>query len=163
MLLFMVPGKQQHGLYPNGKAKEEVFSHFYKGMTHRKFVQWGLGFADVAEAMLNRQMIKTLRQHQTKGHTVCVVTASIDEWVRPICKRLCVNTVLATRIEVSPDGRLTGRFLTPNCYGTQKVVRLLDTFPHRQSYKLYAYGDSRGDNELLAFADIGIRTKHPSA
>ena len=140
------------GLYPNGKAKEKVFSHFYKGTTHRQFVQWGYDFADVAEAMLNRQMIKILRQHQTKGHTVCVVTASIDEWVRPICKRLCVNTVLATQIEVSPDGRLTGRFLTPNCYGTQKVVRLLETFPHRQSYKLYAYGNSRGDNELLAIA-----------
>lgn len=141
------------GLYPNWKAKEKVFSYFYKGMTHRQFVQWGHDFADVAEAMLNRQMIKTLRQHQAKGHTVCVVTASIDEWVQPICERLGVNAVLATRIEVSPDGKLTGRFLSPNCYGAQKVVRLLDVFPKRQSYKLYAYGDSHGDNELLAFAD----------
>lgn len=143
------------GLYPNGKAKDKVFSYFYKGMTHRQFVKWGHDFADVAEAMLNRKMIMTLRQHQAKGHTVCVVTASVDEWVRPICERLGVNTVLATRIEVSPDGKLTGRFLTPNCYGTQKVVRLLDTFPHRKSYKLYAYGDSRGDYELLAIADKG--------
>lgn len=148
------------GLYPNGKAKEKVFSHFYKGMTYIQFVHWCHGFADVAEEMLNRQMIKTLQQHQTKGHTVCVVTASIDEWVRPICKRLCVNTVLATRIEVSPDGILTGRFVTPNCYGAQKVERLLDMFPKRQSYKLYAYGDSRGDNELLAIADKGFRNLH---
>ena len=145
------------GLYPNGKAKEKVFSHFYKGTTHRQFMRWGHDFADVAEAMLNRQMIKTLRQHRAKRHTVCVVTASIEEWVRPVCERLGVHTVLATRIEVSPDGKLTGRFLTPNCYGTQKVERLLDVFPKRQSYTLYAYGDSRGDSELLAFADKGIR------
>ena len=141
------------GLYPNGKAKEKVFSLFYKGITYEQFAKWGHDFADVAEMMLNRQMIKTLRQHQAKGHTVCVVTASIDEWVQPICERLGVNAVLATRIEVSPDGKLTGRFLSPNCYGAQKVVRLLDVFPQRQSYKLYAYGDSHGDNELLAFAD----------
>lgn len=143
------------GLYSNGKAKERVFSLFYKGITYEQFVKWGHDFADVAETMLNRQMIKTLRHHQTKGHTVCVVTASIYEWVQPICERLGVNTVLATRIEVSPEGKLTGRLLTPNCYGTQKVVRLLDTFPHRKSYKLYAYGDSRGDYELLAIADKG--------
>ena len=37
----------------------------------------------------------------------------------------------------------------------QEVVRLLDAFTHRKSYKLYAYGDSRGDNELLAIADKG--------
>lgn len=131
------------GLYSNGKARERVFSLFYKGITYEQFVKWGHDFADVAETMLNRQMIKTLRHHQTKGHTVCVVTASIYEWVQPICERLGVNTVLATRIEVSPEGKLTGRLLTPNCYGTQKVVRLLDTFPHRKSYKLYAYGEAR--------------------
>ena len=150
------------GLYPNGKTKEKVFSHFYKGMTYRQFMQWGRDFANVAEAMLNRQMIKTLRHHQAKGHTVCVVTASIEEWVRPICERLGVNTVLATRIEVSPDGKLTGRFLTPNCYGTQKVERLLDVFPKRQSYTLYAYGDSRGDNEMLAIADKGCHLSRQS-
>ena len=145
------------GLYPNGKAKEKVFSHFYKGMTYSQFAQLGRDFADVIETMLNSQMVTTLQQHQAEGHIVCVITASIEEWVRPICERLGVNTVLATRIEVSRDGKLTGRFLTPNCYGSQKVERLLDVFPNRQSYTLYAYGDSRGDNELLAIADKGFR------
>lgn len=148
------------GLYPNWKVKEKVFAHFYKGTAHKLFLQWGHDFAEVAETMLNRQMVETLRRHLVEGHTVCVVTASIEEWVRPVCERLGVNTILATRIEVSAHGTLTGRFLSPNCNGAQKVARLLEVFPQRQSYELYAYGDSKGDNELLELADMGFRIDH---
>ena len=73
------------GLYPNWKVKEKVFSHFYKGMTHEQFILWGRSFADVAETVLNPQMVETLRRHQKEGHMVCVVTASIAkitaDWV----------------------------------------------------------------------------------
>lgn len=141
------------GLYPNWKAKERVFSYFYQGTTHEQFIQWGRDFAYVAVTMLKAGAVKALQQHQAEGHTVCVVTASIDEWVRPVCERLGVDTVLATLIEVSPDGIVTGRFLSPNCYGAQKVARLLEAYPERPSYILYAYGDSTGDRDLLAFAD----------
>ena len=148
------------GLCPNGKVKEKVFSHFYKGTSYQQFKWWGCRFADVADTMLNRQVVETLRQHLAAGHTVCVVTASIDEWVRPVCERLGVGTLLATRVEIAADGTLTGRFLSPNCHGAQKVARLLEVFPQRETYMLYAYGDSRGDNELLAFADKGFRIGH---
>lgn len=49
------------------------------------------------------------------------------------------------------NGILTGRFLSANCYGQEKVNRLLEKEPERDSYILYAYGDSRRDRELLAF------------
>lgn len=145
------------GIYPNWKVKERIFAHFYQGTAYGQFVQWGRNFADVAETMLDSQMVETLRLHQAKGHMVCVVTASIDEWVRPVCERLGVSTLFATRVEVSADGILTGRFQSPNCYGIQKVVRLLRAYPLRHTYTLYAYGDSKGDNELLALADHGFR------
>ena len=60
--------------------------------------------------------------------------------------------VLATQAALAHD-RLTGRSLSPNCYGSEKVRRLLQRFPDRQQYRLTAYGDSRGDREMLAFAD----------
>ena len=148
------------GVYPNWKVKEKVFSHFYKETKYETFAQWGNDFAELAETMLNSQMVETLQQHLAEGHMVCVVTASIEEWVRPICERLGVRTLLATRIEVSSEGLLTGRFLSSNCHGAMKVTRLLEVFPCRQSYILYAYGDSCGDKELLAFADEAYRMKH---
>ena len=83
-----------------------------------------------------------------------IVSASIDNWVQlffsnpsnPLLK------VLGTKIEVV-DGHLTGRFLTPNCYGQEKVRRILALYPDRSEYHLTAFGDSRGDREMLAFAD----------
>ena len=151
------------GLCPNWKVKEKIFTHFYKGTTYEQFKQWGHRFTDFVEPMLNRQMVDTLKRHQAEGHTVCVVTASIDEWVRPVCERLGVSMLLATCIEVSANGTLTGRFLSPrsdmplgsskNCYGAEKAARLLEAYPQRQTYKLYAYGNSRGDREMLALAD----------
>ena len=148
------------GLYPNGKAKEKFFSHFYRGVNYEQFKQWGRDFAIVAQTLLNKQTVATLQNHLSAGHTVCVVTASIDEWVRPVCENLGVSTLIATRIEVSHDGILTGRFLSPNCYGPHKVVRLLELFPQRQYYQLYAYGDSRGDKDLFAEADKEFHISH---
>ncbi len=146
------------GQYPFSTFRR---SHYYKGTPHAQFVRWGRHFADVAASMLNPQTINTLRRHQAEGHTVCVVTASIDEWVRPVCERLGVGMVIATRIEVAPDGRLTGRFLSRNCHGPEKVTRLFEVFPHRRAYKLYAYGNSRGDADLLALADEGVTIRPP--
>ena len=150
------------GLCPSWKVKEKIFGYFYKGTTYGQFTKWGHGFSDRVEMMLNSQTVEALRQHQTKGHTVCVVTASIDEWVRPVCERLGIHTVLATQIEVSADGKLTGRFLSPNCNGAQKVSRLSEVFPERQTFRLYAYGDSRGDDELLKYADEPFLVEHRS-
>ena len=54
------------------------------------------------------------------------------------------------------EGRLTGRFLTKNCYGAEKVNRLREVLvAPREEYYIVAFGDSRGDKELLAYADKG--------
>ncbi|MDR2690839.1 MAG: hypothetical protein LBB73_00825, partial [Dysgonamonadaceae bacterium] len=50
-------------------------------------------------------------------------------------------------------GLLTGYFSTKNCYGREKVIRLLEKEPDRNTYTLFVYGDSRGDKELMIFAD----------
>jgi phosphoserine phosphatase len=52
--------------------------------------------------------------------------------------------VLATQIEVDSKGKITGKFKTKNCYGQEKINRLLEKFPDRENYLLIAYGDSRG-------------------
>ena len=90
-----------------------------------------------------------MEQVQSEGADVLIVSASIDNWVQPFFPQV---KVLGTQIEVK-DGCLTGRFLTKNCYGQEKVNRILALYPDRSDYYLAAYGDSRGDKELLAFAD----------
>ena len=47
---------------------------------------------------------------------------------------------------------VTGQSLTPNCYGIEKVKRLRKVFPDLARRHVIAYGDSKGDRELLAIA-----------
>ena len=145
-------------LFPNWKAKQMVFSWFYEDMDYAKFSDYGQRFADYVETIRNELTIEKLQELQSSGADVYVVSASIDEWIRPFCKRLAVKDILGTQVEVK-DGKLTGRFLTKNCYGQEKVSRLLEVEPNRNEYYLYAFGDSRGDKEMLAFADEGTKIK----
>lgn len=147
-------------LYPNDKAKQVVFCHFFKGMAYDRFRLLGEAFASRVNDIVNLPMLEKLEAHYRSGATVCVVSASISEWVEPWCKAHHVSHVLCTQIEVSEHGILTGRFLSKNCYGKEKVRRLLDVEPHRETYHLIAYGDSGGDTELLRFADEGHIIRH---
>ena len=136
-------------LYSNGKAKQKVFAHFFKGMSIDAFDTLCQDFASTHRHLLRPEVVSQLEQALSEGAEVLIVSASIDNWVQPFFPKV---KVLGTQIEVI-DGRLTGRFLTPNCYGQEKVRRILTLHPDRSAYHLTAYGDSRGDREMLAFAD----------
>ena len=137
------------GLYPNWKAKQKVFSYFFEGMKIEEFDGLCQRFAKDNQHLLRPKGIEAIQQALDKGAEVLIVSASIDNWVKAFFNTLCV---VGTQIEIK-DGLLTGRFLTKNCYGQEKVNRILALYPNRSEYHLTAYGDSRGDKELLAFAD----------
>ena len=137
------------GFYPNWKAKQHIFSYFFKGLPLETFDTLCRQFAADNRQLLRPEGLRLVAQAQAEGALVLIVSASIDNWVQPFFPEV---TVLGTQIEVR-DGRLTGRFLTKNCYGQEKVNRILALYPDRRSYHLTAYGDSRGDKELLVFAD----------
>ena len=137
------------GLYPNYKAKQKVFAHFFKDTTLDDFNALCKAFAASSSHLLRPNAIEAINHAIKEGSEVLIVSASIDNWVQPFFDDV---KVLGTQIEVM-DGKLTGRFLTRNCYGQEKVNRILSLYPNRQDYHLTAYGDSRGDKEMLAFAD----------
>jgi phosphoserine phosphatase len=60
--------------------------------------------------------------------------------------------IIATRLEIV-DNRLTGKLASPNCYGPQKVERIRAALDLSRYGRIFAYGDSRGDREMLALAD----------
>ena len=137
------------GLYPNYKAKQKVFAHFFKDTTLDDFNALCKAFAASSSHLLRPNAIEAINHAIKEGSEVLIVSASIDNWVQPFFPQ---EKVVGTQIEVI-DGKLTGRFLSKNCYGQEKVNRILSLYPNRQDYHLTAYGDSRGDKEMLAFAD----------
>lgn len=139
-------------LYPNWKAKEKFIAYYMKGMSYDAFKHLGELFATRIETMQRKETIDKLKQHLASGDKVFVISASVEEWVAPFCHSLGDVTVLATHI--SHDLK---HFTSRNCYGQEKVNRLTKAMPDimekRDQYYIYAYGDSRGDKEMLAFAD----------
>ena len=144
-------------LYPNWKAKQQLFSYFFKGMNIDDFNALCTHFAEQNKHLLRPAGIEKVRQAiEEEQATVLIISASIDNWVRPFFDEIDKKIqVLGTQIGTE-GGRLTGQFTTKNCYGQEKVNRLTVLYPHREAYDLIAFGDSRGDKELLDFADKGF-------
>ena len=143
-------------LYPNWKAKQNLFSYFYKGISVEKFNDWGKDFSSEIDEIARPKAMETIKSHKENNNKTIIISASIENWIKPWAEKIGIETVLATKIETDKNGLLTGRFLTKNCYGQEKVNRLLEVFPDRNNYKFIAYGDSRGDKELIKFADKGF-------
>ena len=142
------------GLYDNGRCKERLFGHFFRGMEESQFEMWCERFAAQFGYILRPKGVAAIRQATADGQRVVVVSASIDRWVRPFFREEenTLLTVIGTEIEVA-DGVLTGRFATPNCYGAEKVRRLAEQIPDLAAQHLIAYGDSSGDKQLFRIAD----------
>lgn len=140
------------GLYPNWKVKQKVFAHCFKGMKLSDFNNWCARFAHDKASVLRPKGVQKIGEILEAGDRVVIVSASINNWVEPFFAGLSGVFVIGTMIE-NRDGVITGRFLIRNCYGEEKVRRLLQLYPERQDYWLVAYGDSRGDFELLDFAN----------
>jgi phosphatidylglycerophosphatase C len=112
---------------------------------------------EVHDRRLRVDVVESLRTHLATGDTVVLVSASFEVYLEPLAELLGVHDVIAVRLEVDDEGILTGRLDGPNCRGPEKVVRLHDWLERnaggRDAVRLVAYGDSRGDRELLADAD----------
>lgn len=145
-------------LYPNWKAKQQIFAHLFAGIRIEKFDALCRDFAEESQHLLRPKGITLMHEALVAGAQVFIVSASIDNWVRPFfdIRNLKGVQVLGTQIEVE-DGKLTGRFKSNNCYGKEKVHRIAEALKsfERSEYEIEAFGDSRGDKEMLAFADKG--------
>lgn len=140
------------GRYSNQRTKERLLHNCFGKMTEEEFNAFCQDFADRHRHILRKSLYDKLMEYQRQGHEVVVVTASPENWVSRLVPDF---KVLGTKMEFSP--RFTGRFLTPNCYGQEKVNRILKAYPElesdRASFHVTAFGDSRGDKEMLEFAD----------
>ncbi len=139
------------GLIPNNKAKEKMLSYFFKGMNYAEFKRYGEKFCtDVLPKIIKPAALDKINWHRSKHHRVIVVSASIEEWIRPWTDAMQIE-LICTEMEVN-DNRLTGKFSTPNCNGPEKLKRIKERVDLENYSIIYAYGDSKGDDDMLRIA-----------
>lgn len=125
----------------------------------------GEAFAAHIEAhWLRRDTVAELAGHREAGHRVVIVSASLEPYLVPVAASLGADAALCTRLERGGDGRLTGHLVGANCRGAEKLRRLEAWLTgerlERANVHLVAYGDSAGDHELLAEADLAMWAAH---
>lgn len=94
--------------------------------------------------------MRTIEEHRNAGHTIVLLTGSLDFLIDPIAMALQVERCFAASLE-QIDGVYTGRVAPPLPYGEGKR-QLIEQLAQDLSLDLslcYAYGDSPGDLDLL--------------
>lgn len=143
------------------RAKQALLARALRGIPAEHLDIEAEAYSEVLERRLRSDVLERARWHMDEGHDVVIVSASPEVYLVPLAARLGFRTVLATRLEVDDAGRLTGSFIAANVRAAEKVRRLREWLGGREA-TIWAYGDSEGDRELLAFADHATRvTRRP--
>jgi HAD superfamily hydrolase (TIGR01490 family) len=61
--------------------------------------------------------------HKQRGDVLAIVTGATTYAARPLARRLGIDHVVSSELEVDAQGRFTGRVVDPLCYGHGKVER----------------------------------------
>jgi phosphatidylglycerophosphatase C len=129
-------------------TKNLLMSAFLKGIGEVRYRQYCEDFARVTYPIISRSdALVRLNSHLGVRDEVALVSASLEGYLIPLARTLGVETVLATQVEVQ-GGVLTGKMAGLNCRCAQKVARIKARFGDAPI--VAAYGDSRGDHEMLA-------------
>jgi phosphatidylglycerophosphatase C len=70
-------------LFPNWKAKQIIFKHFFGGMSIEDFDDYCVNFAAKNLYLLRLNGIGKIQEAKRKKERVLIVSASIDNWVKP--------------------------------------------------------------------------------
>jgi HAD superfamily hydrolase (TIGR01490 family) len=142
------------GFFTNHFAKESSLRFFFSGMKEDEFNKIASKFSiEEIPKYLKQSALDRIEWHKKEGHRLVLVSASIDYWLKPWTESMNME-LICTKMQTK-DGLMTGWLDGQNCWGTQKVERILEKFDKSEFEYSYAYGDSRGDKEMLEFVDEG--------
>jgi phosphatidylglycerophosphatase C len=138
------------GLLDRGRSKGRMLRWFFRNHSRSALEAAAETFTDtVLPGLLRNEGIARLQTHRENGDTVYLVSASLDLWLRPFARRQQVP-LLCTQAAWE-DGRFTG-LASPNCRGEEKVRRVRAVVNPLDFETIDAYGDSSGDDQMLAIA-----------
>jgi HAD superfamily hydrolase (TIGR01490 family) len=107
--------------------------------------------------------LELVREHQSQGDLVAIVTATNEFVTAPIARAFGVDHLLAVKLARGPGGNITGRIDGVPSFREGKTVRteqwLAGLGHHRQDFeRISVYSDSANDLPLLEYATHPVAT-----
>jgi phosphatidylglycerophosphatase C len=112
--------------------------------------------ADLFRLRLRNELADRVAHHRRQGAYLLIVTCALDVYVEPFAAALDFDGVVAAQVLADASGRCTGELHDANLRGDRKARAVEE---HLRSAGLdpavtvvHAYGNSRDDEALLAWA-----------
>lgn len=142
------------GIVPGNAVRAAIVAFGFRGVPAEDVRRAGEAFAsDIIAGALRSNAMERIRWHQAKGDRVVVVSGSLGAYLLPWCEQHGLE-LLCSQLAAT-DGVLSGRYLGAQCVGKEKVRRIRESYELDDYAAVYAYGDTREDDEMLAMADHG--------
>lgn len=149
-------GRLEADLHHRDAVKERLLAELFAGRPADWLEEAGAAFAPSLPGRLRPPLAAQVAWHRRAGHELVIVSASLGAYLRPFAAAEGFHHVIAVELEVGADGALTGALVGPNVRGPEKEVRLRAWLDGDEPDLLWAYGNSSGDRELLAMADVPV-------
>lgn len=149
-------GRLEHEIHHRDATKEALLGALLAGRDAGWFAEAGVAYARTLARRIRPEMAAQVRWHRAHGHELVIVSASLLTYLDPFARHEGFDHVIAVGMEVGPDGRLTGRLTSPNVRGPEKASRLQAWLGEDAPGLGWGYGNSSGDTELLALAQVPV-------
>lgn len=139
------------------RAKELVVGRVLRGRSRDELHEAGRHYAASLPPRFRPETLEHLEQHRRNGHRTVIVSASLVYYLEPAAKALGIDGVIGVQMAFDEVSLCTGRLEGANVRGAEKERRLRQWLgadgADPQRLELWAYGNSSGDDDLLAMAD----------
>ena len=138
-------------LYSAEKFKIKVLTSFFYNQSQKQMQLLGLQFStNKIPKILNKELVKKLDNHITKGDKVVLVSASLDIWLKPWAESKSID-LICTQLYFNEE-IFKGSLYGTNCNGPEKKVQVTKQYDLKSYSKIICYGNKGGDDELLSLA-----------
>lgn len=149
-------GRLTEDVHHRDATKAALLRELFRHRSDMWLEAQGQAYATTLGAKLRPEMVEQVQWHREAGHELVIVSAGLATYLDPFATAFGFDHVIAVRMQTGSDGLLTGEMTGPNVRGEEKAVRLREWLGGDQPEMLWAYGNSSGDAELLAMADVPV-------
>lgn len=142
------------GLIDRNEVKRRVINRFFRHQPIEKVEKKAKQFAEtIIPRLIRPGAMAEIKQRKKDPESLYICSASISPYLRAWGAKQNIHNILATELEVE-NGVCTGKIDGWNVWGPGKIRRILAEFSPKSVKINHAYGDSRGDEEMLHAAEV---------